>query len=249
MKKFTLVLGAPRSGTSIVSSIIEQLGLKFEITSENTLDGFYKVNHSFKQRRDIHFFLLGLKLFYMEKYTKPISLDIFKTITADVIKEPYLLFILDQIRDLVLNIVFVIRNPNDVIASQRVVAHDNNGDCTNLNISMWNKYQKVFIESVRDIPYIVVNYDNMVANPSTTIENLKKFFGKDDCIIDTSSIRFNNTCKNIILSADSMYLYKNLSLNIKIKTIPPIDLTTNAQCFCKSGKKYKKCCSIFPIPV
>jgi len=254
--KFTLILGSPRSGTSIVASLIEKMGLDFGITSENTLDGIYKAGHSFNQRKDIHLFLAGLNnVENMTKCNTIIDKEIFINNKSQVIKEPYLLFVLDQIRDFILNIVFVIRNPTDVISSQKTFIK-NNGGGPSLNFQQkWNNYHKLFITSIGDIPYTVINYNALLKSPTTTIKNLqnflKKFLSIDREISlenseDLSAYVSNKfTEDRRVLSASTMYLYRFITLNSGDTFINTIDDSSNAKCFCNSGKKYKKCCVSF----
>jgi hypothetical protein len=122
--KFTLVLGMPRSGTSIVTCILEKMGLDLGIEEGNTLDGVYKVDHSVKQRRDIHLFS-GLKCSNMEVYSESVPLEIFHNNKSRLIKEPYLLFLLNQIRVFVSNVVLVIRNPSEVVDSMNIFLKNN----------------------------------------------------------------------------------------------------------------------------
>lgn len=242
--KFTLILGSPRSGTSLVASIVEQMGLNLGISTDNSLDGVYKTTHSFKQRKDIHFFIAGLQV--SDKiYKQQIHTDLFKHNTSEVIKEPYLLFILDQIREFVLNIIFVVRNPRDTISSQSFFIENNGGPIFNL-YKKWNEYNKLFIESVGDIPHTIVNYDNLLTDHTSVIGNLQMFLNLPKKHID---IPINTKTKTLMspLPPDIMYIYKFLTEfnNNNTKYMTHIDNSPNCKCFCGSGKKYKKCCVKF----
>lgn len=236
--KFTLILGMPRSGTSVVASMIEKMGMDFCISKDNTLDGVYAIDHIFNQRRDIHFFIAGLGVDNMETCKSRIPLDLFINNKSRVIKEPYLLFILNQIREFVLNIVLVIRNPNEVIESTKTFLK-NNGDDRNPKLESWNKYHKIFIESVGDIPYIVVDYNKMIENSENTVKKLGDFLNIN---IIQNMVYKDRKCKcNLVLPINTMYIYKTLLLGILPKLVFG-NTSPNTKCFCESGKKYKKCC-------
>lgn len=240
--KFTLVLGFPRSGTSIVSTLIERLGFDLCIEESNSLDNIYKSTHPFNQRRDIHVFLASIGIGSMKIYKERVSLDIFIYNKSRVVKEPYLLFILDQIREFVLNIVLVIRNPNEVIESSTKFFEDN-GEVTKIQLEDWNNYYKIFMNSVGNIPYTVVNYNNMVKNPGQTINTLSAFLGSN-LHIDYSDIQERIYKCTQRIPADTMYIYKCITGMLPIDNTVVINTSVNAKCFCKSGKKYKKCCAL-----
>lgn len=236
--KFTLVLGFPRSGTSLVAKVIEKLGFPTNIEEYNNLDRLYKVNHPFNQRRDIHIFLASLGVGNMKMYTSPIPLEMFEVNKSSLIKEPYLLFVLDQIREFVLNIVLVIRNPNEVVASCGQFFNDN-GQARKIRLDEWNNYYILFMKHIGNIPYTVVNYNEMIKNPAQTIDNLKLFLSSNvELNIDIGERTHKS---NICLPADTMYIYNCVTNMIPIDNLKVIDTSINAKCFCESGKKYKKC--------
>ena len=235
--KFTLILGFPRSGTSFVCSIIEKLGLDFNIEDSNNMDNMYKCTHGFNQRRDIHVLLALSGVENMKTCKKSVPLDLFISNKSRAIKEPYLLYILDQIREFVLNIVLVIRNPNEVMDSLDKFYKDNLS-ANKKKIDDWNNYYKIFKNSVGNIPYTVVNYNELIKNPTNEINNLKSFLGSDFDIKPIIRERLNKT--NYYLPVDTMYIYYCVINKIPIDNI---DISTNMKCFCKSGKKYKKCCA------
>ena len=233
----------PRSGTSLISKIVEEMGFNFELTQENSLDQIYNntTHDSFYQNKYIHLYLQNLGVNKFISYTKSINLDLF---SARVIKEPYALYILKQLRPQIDKIILLVRNPNDVILSIKKFASDNKA-LNGINIKIWREYYKTFLNSVDDIPYLVVNYEQLINSPKSVVKNLFSFLNVQEKPLDIQI--YNKPHSSLSnLEAIDICLYKNLSEGLPIE-FQKIDNSTNAICFCGSGRKFKKCCKFFTL--
>lgn len=244
--KFILVLGMPRSGTSLVCEILEKMGLDFALSSNNTLDSIYKntTHLSFYQNKEVHLHLMskGVTNFLSQPHVE-LNHDIFK---AQVIKEPYLVGVLDNIRHLIDKIILVVRNPIDVIASSNKF-YKQHGSSDVLSEKTWNTYYTTFIHSVGDLPFFVVNYDQMMSESTKTIDSLFSFLSIPKKEINVT-LYTDHGSKTIFLEKESMILYKGLSNHVDTNKIKNMLLHSKCDiCFCGSGKKFRKCCRQFHI--
>lgn len=249
-----LVLGMPRSGTSFVSGILENLGLNFNINIENNLDDLYLGNKKFYQHKNLH-----LKIGETDaKNFKNVKCNI-ELPDVEIIKEPYLLFFLQSIKNKIKKIILVIRNPNETIKSINSFIKLNS---LNLNTHVvgykeWNLYYMTFLKNIKEtnIPFILVNYNNIENNHEYEINRIKKFLGIKTNYIENKILFKNNNKYDLSnLPIFTKYIYLNLSSyneNIyydilknpeKISKIKPNDI-----CYCNSGKKYKKCCNLIRL--
>ena len=239
--KFLLILGMPRSGTSLVSEIVENMGFDFKLSQENSLDGLYinSTNKSFFQNRQIHLHLLNSGVKNFEIHTKPIDTHIFTC--HEVIKEPYMVGILKQIKHLVSKVILVIRNPQDVIDSAKKFLTENNTPIQNNSLQDWKRYYLTFLELIEDTPYIVVNYDILLKYPLKTIDSLFTFFNLEKKHFDID-IKIKKESSLLNLDMISMALYKSFTenLNLNFKNLI-LDKKENI-CFCGSNRKFKRCC-------
>jgi hypothetical protein len=142
----------------------------------------------------------------------------------------------------VLNIVLVIRNPAEVVDSVNLF-YKNNGANSKIEFELWNKYYRTFSEIVGNIPYIVVNYKDVVEKTSEVVTRLGAFLNIPNSKPEIEVCKGKST-SNSILPAETMYIFRTLTSNSKLDSIS-IDNSPNAKCFCNSGKKYKRCCARF----
>lgn len=262
-----LILGMPRSGTSYICEILETLGYNFNLKDNNILDDFYKPNTKYFQHKDLHLNLFNTcaKEFKKVKLTEN-EINTIVLPDCDIIKEPYLLFVLHHIKHKIKKIILMVRNPNEVIISCRNFMlsnsnYNNNDINQKVNYELWNKYYLYFLKflkEIKEIPFVIINYNNLKNNYEYEINRLKQFLF-DSNTNNTSNT--SNTSNNILkfsnennltldnLPSHTKYIYINLISENKInyykilenyekfKNIKPNDL-----CFCDSKKKYKKCC-------
>lgn len=256
-----LILGCPRSGTSYISSICESFGYNFNIDNNNQLNLIYKPDVNYYQLKNLHFKLMSTDVNYFKNIN---NFDFSDYLDYEIIKEPYLLFVLSSIVKYVDKIILIIRNPKEVKESWINYVKINNGG--NITPSMtdkyiydkWEKYYITFLENTIENNfdnYHIVNYNNINNSDinNSEIEKLSKFLG-----IDNNShkfeINFKNNCNFDELSgcpATTKYLYTSITNNKNIKDIlknyyklKENGIKPNDKCICHSGKKYKKCCNL-----
>jgi hypothetical protein len=240
--KFILILGMPRSGTSIFSEIIEKIGFDFGLNNQNSLDTFYQnsTNKSFYQDKTIHLYLMNAGVTNFQPHSKPIDTSVF--LNHRVIKEPYMVGILNQVRHLIDKVVLVIRNPNDVIDSDNNFFADNGHPEIKFNIQVWKQYYITFLNLIGDLPYKVFNYDILLKSPEKVIDSLFSFLSVDKTDI-TVTIKEKSQASLLNLDMGSMTLYKSLTENMSSKMIIKLmEKSKESTCFCDSKRKYKKCC-------
>ena len=201
-----------------------------------------------------------------------VHFDFSEYLNYEIIKEPYLLFVLSSIVKYVDKLILIIRNPKEVKESWINFIKINNGG--NLTPGMtdkyiydkWEKYYVTFLENILENNfdnYHIVNYNNIGNRNSeinnSEIEKLSKFLE-----ISNNShkleINFKNNCNFDDLSgcpATTKYLYisilnSNKSNKSTKSTKSTIEnyyklkqngIKPNEKCICNSGKKYKKCCN------
>jgi len=243
-----LILGMPRSGTSLTAKIIEKLGFNFNINPFNTLDEMFLPNTQYYQHKSLFLELCSTQSMNFEKINMNIELP-----ECDVIKEPYLLFTLDSIRSKISKIILVVRNPVETIESCRTFKSLNYNTDNNVQMDKWNKYYITFLEEVKDIPYLIVNYNNYQNNFLYEVNKIKTFLTitKEPNLADIN-FHNNNNYNLLNIPPITKYIYLNLiSENksnytkilqeyLKYNKLKPNDL-----CFCNSKKKFKKCCKNF----
>uniref|UniRef100_A0A6C0KSI8 Sulfotransferase domain-containing protein n=1 Tax=viral metagenome TaxID=1070528 RepID=A0A6C0KSI8_9ZZZZ len=245
--KCILILGMPRSGTSLVSQIVEKMGLDFGLNAETSIDTMYRntTHTSFYQNKKLHLHLLSS--FITDFSQRRISEFNEELLNVQVVKEPYLVGILDSIRHLIDKIILVVRNPNDVLTSVNKFYKDNSSD-EKLTLKSWTQYYTTFVHSVGNIPYEVVNYDLLLKCPEKILKNISSFLGMENKDVN---IKFNEKKPSTLLNLDAsmMFLYKNLTEKMSIdmlkKELKCVKDENNAVCFCGSGRKYKKCCRLY----
>ena len=240
--KFILILGMPRSGTSFFSELIENIGFDFGLSTQNSLDTLYQnsTNKSFYQDKTIHLYLMNAGITNFQVHSKPIDTSIF--LNHRVIKEPYMVGILDQVRHLIDKVVLVIRNPNDVIDSGNKFFEDNGHPEMKFNIQVWKQYYITFLKLIGDLPYKVFNYDILLKSPEKVLDSLFSFLSVDKRLVSTD-IKEKISSSLLNLDTASMILYKSLTENVSSKAINKLlEKSKESICFCGSKKKYKKCC-------
>ena len=241
-----VILGAPRSGTSYISSLLEQLGLRFDLQEDNKIDEIYYPHVNYYQRKDLHFLLYNTEeCINFKNSKKNILLP-----NVEIIKEPYLLFVLNSIRHQISKIILIIRNPTEVIASSRIWLNNNNSNQF-IDYTHWNKYYLTFLKNVGDIPYIIINYNNFQDNFEEELNKIKLFLNIQNN--NKININFKNE-QNYDLAnipSDTKYIYlsfiNNKTTNILTNYKKYKNLGPNDVCFCNSKKKYKKCCYLINL--
>lgn len=238
-----LILGMPRSGTSYISKILESIGYDFNLKKNNLLDDIYIPNLEYYQHKKLHIDLFNTNAKNFEIINDSINIPDY-----DIIKEPYLLFAINSIRHKITKIVLMVRNPTEVIKSSNEFLIKN-GNNQHINYNTWNKYYITFLKEVKDIPYIVINYNKLNNEYYSEINKLKFFLDHNsNNILDTKIEFINNINENLY---DIPSLTKFIYLNLISKNYDNTILTEyskyeklkpNDKCFCNSGKKYKKCC-------
>jgi hypothetical protein len=254
MKDYVLVLGAPRSGTSFTCNLLEKMGMKFNIPNKVSLNNLIKSNFNFYQRRDIYLFLLRLTNNIQDNKIINENIDKFNwNIDCDIIKDPYLICILHNLKKIinVKKVILLIRNPNDVIESSQKFLDSFNSD-KKMKYNEWDNYYITFNDNIGDIPYIIINYSDLICNTKECIDKMYNFLSNDYDIIKNIEYEvYSNTQKcGLYLPPGTKYLYKTFSEervhseNIKDKYGLIKKIKQNDKCFCNSGKKYKKCCGL-----
>ena len=245
-----LVIGMPRSGTSKLCNILESFGYNFNLKSDDLLDDIYIPNAKFYQSKKLHIEIGKTKAINFENCKNN---NIINLLDADIIKEPYLLFLLNSIRNKIDKIILIIRNPFETIASCKNFLKLNYSN-QKINYDEWNKYYLTFLEEIKDIPYIIINYNNLEFKFEYETNRLKKFLEiNNDKSTISEDFEFTNTYnyKSEDIPSVTKYIYNNLisedinNYNNILKNYKSfINLKLNDKCFCNSGKKYKKCCYI-----
>lgn len=239
-KPFVLVLGHPRSGTSLVCNILHKLyGYDFTWNLPS-LDEIYDrcLNpDGYFQRQDLH-----LLCFYTElhKANGPIvrpetkafvrlqlrtllSTGARPSATAAVgIKEPYLLWCMEEILAEFpdIHIIMVVRNPAHVNVSSNHFVKVMTRDGTEEHVpdDAWINYMR---ETVRlrqsGLSFHTILYDALIANPSTYILSTLAYFAKrgiqsivHDPIVTVSSIVKQLPISNLQLKNNSDFVFASL---------------------------------------
>ena len=111
------IIGMPRSGTSVISNILTQMGCDF-LCEKEEIDMYSKdFNHDgYFQRKDIHYAIMNNNLFTFDETKMDIKngvndfLNANKNLNSDkiiAVKESYLLYILEYIVGNAITIVMV----------------------------------------------------------------------------------------------------------------------------------------------
>ena len=97
--------------------------------------------------------------------------------TKKVVKEPYLICLLPYILECVKNIVLVVRNPAEVLASSETFIAQNHKTKTVFSHKIWDNYYETFLTLMKtlNIPYTVVNFDDVCMNTRGVVDNLYTF--------------------------------------------------------------------------
>lgn len=217
-----LILGCPRSGTSYISSICEYFGYNFNINSNNNLNLIYKPYVNYYQLKDLHFKLLitDVKDFKMIN-----NFDFSEYKDYQIIKEPYLLFVLNSIIKYVNKIILVIRNPIEVKNSW--INFFKSNDTLSDNIidkyvyDKWEKYYITFLENIllnNFKNYYIVNYNNI----SNKINNLSNFL--EISINNKKEINLNNKNINEVSEIEDL---QELPITTKFLYLEIIKLSNN----------------------
>lgn len=261
-----LILGCPRSGTSYISNICESFGYNFNIDNNNQLNLIYKPDVNYYQLKNLHFKLMSTNVNYFNNID---NFDFSEYLDYEIIKEPYLLFVLSSIVKCVDKIILMIRNPKEVKESWiNFIKINNSGNLTQgmtdkYIYDKWEKYYITFLENIIENNfnnYHIVNYNNISNNTETNnseIEKLSKFLEIDNS--NKIEINFKNNCNFNDLSGcptTTKYLYisilnsnksneSNITKNIieNYYKLKQNGIKPNEKCICNSGKKYKKCCN------
>ena len=245
------VIGMSRSGTSVMSNILTQMGCDF-LCEKEEIDMYSKdFNHDgYFQRKDIHYAIMNNNLFTLDETKMDIKngvndfLNANKNLNSDkiiAVKESYLLYILEYIVGNAITIVMV-RNKQDVVNSCKIFT----GNYKNDFDIKWDKYYQKFISISSKIKYITVDYDKLINDPQSTYD---EFYNKIIPFIpNLSKINVSNIVKyknsKLINSNYIHYIVKNNKiLDFDIKKC--CKYKPNDKCFCDSMKKYKLCCGKF----
>ena len=248
-----LILGMPRSGTSKLCNILESFGYNFKLNPDDLLDNIYLPHTQFYQSKKLHIEIGKTNAVKFERCTTNND-NIVNLLNIDIIKEPYLLFLLNSIRHKIKKIILIIRHPFETISSSKNFLKLNNTD-QQISYNEWNKYYLTFLEDIKDTPYIIVNYNNFQYKYDYEINRIKTFLeiNNEHNKNNTEKFQFINNYKYISEDIPSVtkYIYNNLISEDKnkydniVKNYKNfINLKPNEKCFCNSGKKYKKCCNI-----
>ena len=251
----TLILGMPRSGTSLLTQILEDMGANLSITEP--IDELYMASHKFYQDRKIHFYVcnqLELQTFKpiascpsdIEKLTKLLE-------NKKIVKEPYLLGLLPYIHKFIKNIILVIRVPAEVVESIDKFSKENNIE-KKIRLKEWTDYYDTFTQfmNIFHIPFVVVSYHDILKNPELVIKTIHEILPELSTsepysyqhLIKAPLIRLSHS---VILPIETSFIFSSLIKKTSINTIVSKMILlkkagANSKCFCSSGKKYKKCC-------
>jgi len=250
-----LILGMPRSGTSYISSVIESYGYDFSIKDEDNLDNFYQLNEKYYQHKKLHIDISNTEASHFKNVNLKLKLP-----DVTIIKEPYLLFFLESNKNKFTKIILMIRNPAENVESIKNFVdlhYDNYGNYRNgninINYNIWNTYYINFLKTINkiNIPYVIIDYNNMEFNSIYECEKLKKFLNLKMDKLNNKIFKNTFNCDLSGVPILSKYIYKNLISNDpnkyneilsnyeNISKIKPNDL-----CYCNSFKKFKKCCNL-----
>lgn len=176
-----IVIGMPRSGTSLLSNILTNMGCDF-LCGNESINNMYpkRLNpQGYFQRKDIHSFIIESNAYNFDE-----NMIIKKNIVNNYIKiikntkkpikpyiaykDPYLLYILPHIINISHKkpiIIIIIRNIDDVIKScNNFLLYQK---CSNkINPIVWVNYYTYFNKNNFD--YISINYDELVNDPIKT---------------------------------------------------------------------------------
>ena len=255
----TLVLGMPRSGTSVTTLLLEKMGVKLDL--DTCIDDVYKANHKFLQRRDVHFYIMRIPSIEHAMRDglarRPDDIKILTDILREnaIIKEPYLLWLLPYIRKYIRNVIIVIRNPNEVIDSIKDFIAHNPISTSKINLQFWNNYYITFLRFAEEfnIPYLFVSYKDIVNTPTYVINSLYSFLspfypGIKKDIDPLEYIHANDRQLSMCnMPIETLYIYQSIIKGNKsakeiLMGMSTLDKGINGLCFCDSKRKYKKCC-------
>jgi hypothetical protein len=246
-----LVLGFPRSGTSLVAQILSNMGFNFG-SSIDHLYPKYLNPAGFYQRLDLHEFTMTagcgnlnptLKLPPEEINTtlSIINNNIAKEDGIGAVKDPYLLYILPYLLKInpLVTIIIIIRNFDDV-AQSGIKFQEATGMTPCICREMCESYYMYFLSL--NVPFIPIIYEDMV-------NNYVDWYSKFSIMIQTkfktvSNGRVENIRKCEIKPYGLREIYIRSALqNSKLCFDPEIKkFKSNQKCLCGSGKKFKKCC-------
>jgi len=186
-----LILGVPRSGTSLCANLLTHMG--FDFTCNNNIDhdtidsyfpSLFNIDGYF-QRFSLFSFLSGVlqndfdcfetSCIFSERQRRHFR-TIFRSIQNAhplwAIKEPYLIRCLTELEQFPLVYIIVHRNPTDTLQSiQRMQKQ-----IPNTSVYTFNKWQQYYLTFARwhaahpNLPVIFLSYDQLIQNPIKTYD-------------------------------------------------------------------------------
>lgn len=244
-----VVLGMPRSGTSLAATILEGMGYDF-LCGQPTVDSKYPKSDGYRQRRDIHELVEPFSMFPKElKKLDNIERD-WKNILSHThtkentaCKEPYLLYVLPFLPQKKPIVVLCLRNVRDVYNSA-INFQKECGQFVFFPVYFWFNYYYIFLKNIRSqYKYVVLDYDELIYDPENTYDN----FWKELCDKTGKRIRkiqiesyiktksFFGATQSHPLEHHYKWCIKN-NIEYKTHTYSP-----NEQCYCLSGDIFQNC--------
>jgi|GEM_PF-6365731 len=192
--KTIVVLGMHRSGTSMLGSILHNMGVKMGSSKDvekNEFDnilGFFE-NYEVAIHNDELLDLMGGawdkspqkdlaeldkdKLNELKRQAKDILDKLYKQGNVVGIKEPRMSILLDYWEEFLQNpqYIFIFRNPLDVAKS----LEKRNGFEIDKGLSLWTEYNERTLKFLKDKEYLMLRYEDLLSDPATFTAEIFKF--------------------------------------------------------------------------
>lgn len=232
-RKCILVLGMHRSGTSMITHILEQFGCFIGRDDEilapapDNPKGFYErldvkeLNDwvlrelGYKWNRLANFSLAEVNLELKDEFFRRIN-KIFQSIDDGkpiVFKDPRICLILELWQEAIEidHLIIVIRNPVHIAASLR----RRNGMEIIHSLFLWEKYMQLMLSQIRTIPFTILNYSEFIKSPFSSINSLLQRIN----IVEDASVKYFHDSGIIDQKLDHSGLPQNQHLSKDILSV------------------------------
>ncbi|MDX2229800.1 MAG: hypothetical protein NW220_09195 [Leptolyngbyaceae cyanobacterium bins.349] len=208
MKTAFLILGAQRSGTSVISHVLSTFGINFGnpqrfIQGEHNpiffeLDWVNDINNQIVQQSGheyIDFFLPieldfeGEKFAALEQKIQAFVLQEWGNCDAIALKDPRFSLTFSVWQRVLtalgyrLNIILAFRCPSGFLASNKKLFHNWAGWTDQRHLNFWLQFNLAAIYFTRHCSTYWMNYDHLMADPQAEVQALAEFFALDRAAI------------------------------------------------------------------
>jgi len=208
MKSTFLILGAQRSGTSVISHVLSMFGVNFgnparfiqgnhnpiffELNWVNTINNeiVQQLGHQY-----IDFFLpieadfAGKEFALLESKIQQLVRDEWENNPTIALKDPRFSVtfpvwerVLTEM-GYALKIIFAFRCPSGFLASNKKLFNNWEGWTDQRHLNFWLQFNLATIYFTRNSPIYWINYDNLMTHPQAEVQALAEFFKFDESVI------------------------------------------------------------------